>query len=88
MKLKYYIIAFFTLISLNSCTEQQRARTFGGSSTIEIEPSKKFVNITWKENSIWVLTKAATTNEKREKYEFQERSSTGLLEGKIIIIEK
>ena len=32
-----------TLLALASCTDNQRARSFGGTETIKIEPQEKFI---------------------------------------------
>ena len=37
------------IASLTSCTENQRARQFGGTITIELPPGEKLVMATWKE---------------------------------------
>ncbi|MCX7735974.1 MAG: hypothetical protein N2319_04615 [Candidatus Kapabacteria bacterium] len=86
--MKKLFILLLCIIALVACTQQQRSKTFGGTSTINLDPGKKLVNITWKEDNLWILTRDAKENEKPEKFEFIENSSLGILEGKIIIIEK
>lgn len=68
-----------TLLALTSCTENQRARTFGGEEVVELPKNRIFLNTTWKEDDLWILTKDTITNE----VFFQEKSSFGLLEGTI-----
>ncbi len=63
------------------------ARSFGGEQTIELAKNQKFINVTWKEANIWVLTKPMKENDVVETYEFKEYSSGGLLEGKVILKE-
>lgn len=43
--------------------------------------------VTWKEHSLWILTRDMRTDEKPEKYTFQEDSNFGVLEGTVKIIE-
>ena len=71
-------LAAFTLMS---CTENQRARNFGGNETINLQPNEEFVNITWKQDDIWIVVKDKNTG----KFYAREKSSFGMMEGKIII---
>lgn len=76
--------AFFTA----ACTQNQRARNFGGTATVELAPGKKLVNATFKKDDLWLLTRAAKPDEKPEVYEFVEDSSFGIMNGKVIIRER
>ena len=65
------------------------AKKFGGSLTIKLKEDKKFVNVTWKEDELWVLTRKRHPDETTpETYEFREDSGYGLIEGKVTFIEK
>lgn len=79
---------FFLLVvmSLVSCSDQQMARSFGGTETVTLEPGKRLVNVTWKENDLWILTKQDTTNPTT--YSFKQKSVVGLLSGEVIIKEQ
>lgn len=70
-----------TLLALASCTDNQRARKFGGTETIKIEPQEKFINITWKQNNLWVIVQDTITGTIYAK----EKSSFGVMQGKVII---
>jgi hypothetical protein len=70
------------------CTENQRAKSFGGTANVNLPASQKLVNVTWKKEQLWVLTKPMTTNDVAETYTFKEHSSFGLLEGTVVIVEK
>lgn len=70
-----------TLLALASCTNNQRARSFGGTETIKIEPQEKFINITWKQNNLWVIVQDTITGTIYAK----EKSSFGVMQGKVII---
>ena len=85
---KLFIIAI-AAISLASCTENSRARNFGGTEVINLEAGTRLVNVTWKGkdgSDLWILTKKDTT--KATTYYFNEKSSFGVLEGQVIINEK
>lgn len=63
------------------------ARSFGGSQTINLPKGQKLVNVTWKEDSAWFLTKPMSQNDVEETYTFNEDSNFGVLEGTLTIIE-
>ena len=76
------------IVSLAGCTEQTRAKRYGGIATVELSRNTKLVIATWKEDSIWYLTRPMRPDEKPERYEFTESSSFGIIEGKVIIVEQ
>lgn len=63
------------------------ARKFGGTTEIKLPVGKKLVNVTWKENDIWYLTRDMKDGELAETYRFDEDSNWGVLEGTVIIKE-
>lgn len=73
---------------LVGCTENIRARAFGGTATVNLPAGKKVVTASFKQNDLWILTRAAQSGEKAETFELIESSNFGLLEGKVIIVEK
>ena len=82
-----FIVGVTLMTTLYGCTENTRARVYGGTQTIELEPGKRLVNVTWKEGSdLWILTKEDTT--KPTTYQFQEKSNMGVWEGSVIIKEQ
>ena len=85
------VLVLLTIVLLASCTQNNRARLWGGTETIQLDPGKRLVNITWKSTDksgtdLWILTKQDTT--KPSTYLFEEKSSFGIMEGKVVIIEK
>lgn len=87
--MRKFTIALVVLIGLSftSCTENSRAKQWGGSMKIELEPGQKLVDVTWKETSLWYMTKPMDSTDVAERYEFVEESSWGIVEGKVIFIE-
>jgi len=71
-----------------ACTENERAKSFGGTINIEIAPTEKLVNVTWKDNEMWILTRTRKTGEVPEEYKFYEESAWGMWEGTVFIKEK
>ena len=70
-----------TLLALVSCTDNQRARSFGGTETVKLEPNEKFINITWKQDNLWVIVQDTVTGN----YYAREKSNFGVLQGKVVI---
>lgn len=75
------------LLPLISCTENSRAKNWGGSETIYLPKNRKLVNVTWKEDELWYLTAPMSKEDKPQTHKFQEKSSWGVMEGTITIIE-
>lgn len=74
-------------ISLASCTENSRVKSWGGEGTINLPKGQKLVTITWKETQVWYLTRPMDSTDKAETYKFQEESSFGVMEGTYNIVE-
>jgi uncharacterized lipoprotein YehR (DUF1307 family) len=77
---KIFVIAIAAM-SLASCTDNERARRFGGTEEVKLKPNEVVLNVTWKENEMWVCTKDTTTNT----VYFREKSSWGVMEGTVIL---
>lgn len=86
--MKKYIVLFALLLSLGSCTENQRAKKYGGTATIELPAGEKLIVATWKDADLWYLTRERHPGEAIESYTFNEKSNYGILEGTYIIKEK
>ena len=78
--MKKLLLVLLLGISLLSCTNNSRARRFGGEETLFLPKNCKFVNSTWKETNLWIVVQDTTTKQ----YFMYEKSSFGILEGKII----
>lgn len=76
------LILAVALVSLaTSCTENVRARRWGGTEEISLKPNEKVLNVTWKENEMWICTKDTVTGI----VYFREKSSWGVMEGTVIL---
>lgn len=64
-----------------SCTENERARGWGGNATLNLPTSQKLINVTWKENDLWYLTRTMNETNVAETYKFNEESAWGVYEG-------
>lgn len=81
-----YMLCILALV-LAGCTENQRARSLGGSMTIELPQNTKLVNATWKQDDLWYLMRPMQAGEKAETLLFKESSSFGLLQGTVTFKE-
>ena len=78
--MKKLVISLFAL-TLLSCTDNNRAKNFGGTEIVNLEPNEIFINSTWKDSNLWIITHD-TVN---DVYFMREKSSFGVLEGVIVI---
>lgn len=84
-RIKVPIILSFLLVTSVGC--QAAAKKYGGEMTVDLPKGEKLVNITWKDDSLWYLTKPMTKKDKEETYKFKESSNFGVLEGEITVRE-
>lgn len=85
--MKNLLSLFLGLFLLSSCTEQIRARNFGGSTTVDLTCGNKVVTATWKNVDLWVLTKPMKVEDIPEEYSFSEHSAWGVIQGTVIVKE-
>lgn len=89
MKTKFLllIVALFGALSLSSCTENQRARKFGGDITIRLKPGEKLMMATWKDDNLFYLTEPMEEGYTPKAKNFYEDSSYGVLQTHVKFIE-
>ena len=88
MKRKLIAIAVMIcmMFSLSGCNFL--AKRLGGDITIELEPNRKMINVTWKDDdSLWILTRPMTKDDIAETYLFEQDSNFGIIEGSVTFIE-
>lgn len=81
------LCAIFAVSLLSGCTANTRVKNFGGSMNIDLEKGRKLVNITWKEEELWILTVQMSDSDEARSYKFEEKSSLGMVEGTVNIQE-
>jgi|VirMetMinimDraft_7_1064189.scaffolds.fasta_scaffold38810_5 hypothetical protein len=79
------LVAFISITV--GCTEQSRAKNWGGSYTVDLPEGRKLVEVTWKNDEMWILTRNRRETETAENYTFQEDSSFGVMEGVVTLKE-
>ena len=85
--MKKRILLLLTLITLTLTGCQGAARSLGGNVTLRLQPNEKLEMITWKEDSLWYLTKPMTEDDIAETHKFQQSSEWGVFEGTVTIVE-
>lgn len=80
----FYILVAMALIS---CTENQRARNFGGTVTIKLEAGQKLVSASWKQDNLWFLLEPMDSTDVPKTKTFYEDSSFGMMNGKVVFVE-
>ena len=85
--MKKLIFISIVAILFASCTKNEMAKNYGGTMTVNLPANTKLVNVTWKEDEIWYLTKPMNSADSAETYNFQEESSFGVWEGTVVLKE-
>ncbi len=78
-------ISVLCISLLTGC--QGATKSLGGSMTLNLEPNQKLEEITWKDDSLWYLTRPMTDDDIAETHTFQQQSEFGVFEGTVTIIE-
>ena len=73
-------------MSAFGCTGNNIAKNYGRSETIKLSPGERLDNVTWKDDDMWILKHVEPTKAPKT-YTFKEKSSFGLMQGTITIIE-
>ena len=86
------IIIASIIMCLTGCTENNRVNNWGGEMTVDLPEGQKLEEITWKVDDnndahLWYLTRPMHEDEFPETHVFQEKSSWGIWEGTVTIIE-
>lgn len=88
MKKKILAMVLASSITMTMLTGCQGAtKSFGGSMTLNLEPNQKLEEITWKDDSLWYLTRPMTEDDIAETHTFQQQSEWGVFEGTVTIVE-
>jgi hypothetical protein len=91
LKLKLIVrllLAALTVTSLLSCTENSRAKSYGGTATVNLPEKTKFVTATWKDDQLWYAYRPARPGEVPETTTLKEQSKWGIVEGSVVFVEK
>jgi hypothetical protein len=81
------VAIILTIGGCNLATRNVRTKNWGGTMTVQIVKGQKLVNVNWKDNQLWYLTRPMQSDDVAETYTFKEKSTLGALEGKVIFNE-
>jgi hypothetical protein len=87
MKITLLLAAIAATLFTTSCTENARAKAWGGTATVDLAPNTKLIGATWKEADLWYLTRPMRADEVAETSSLIEQSNFGLVEGKVVFKE-
>ena len=87
MKKKLLSILMLGLVAIGGLGCNTMAKNFGGNIELDLPKGKKLVEITWKDDSLWYVTKNMKEDDIEETYEFKEDSKWGAMEGTVTIHE-
>lgn len=73
------------VMSLTGC--QSVTKNYGGKTIVKLEPNQKLEEITWKDDSLWYLTRPMTDEDLAETHTFRQQTDFGVLEGTVTIVE-
>ena len=86
------VVIIILMIILFSCSrnfsEQSLTKSFGGTTSVELDPNRKLINIAWNNGSLWYLVRPMRPDEEAETYVFREQDVWGMLEGSVTLIEQ
>ena len=84
---KNILLSIVAAVAFASCTENQMAKSFGGSMKVDLPPNTKFVSATWKNEELWYIHRPRKAGETPDVVTMQEDSNFGLMQGKVIFTE-
>lgn len=84
-KISLLLGVILSISLLTGC--QGAAKSWGGSMTLDLPKDQKLEEITWKDDSLWYLTRPMREDEEAETHTFQQSSEFGVFEGTVTVIE-
>lgn len=82
---KAIAIALMAMMLLSGC--HGTTKSFGGEMELVLEPGRKLEEITWKDDTLWYLTRPMRDDEEPETHVFHAESEFHVFEGTVTIIE-
>lgn len=83
----FVVLLTLLAFTVTACTENQRAKTFGGEMTIQVPCDNVVFDVTWKGEDLWYATQPPRPDWRPERKTFIEASSFGVIEGKVTLVE-
>lgn len=86
-KLLTVTLVLITMLAFSSCTQNQRARSLGGTMEVKVKPGYKVTMATWKQNDLFYMIEKADSSYVPTEKILVEDASWGVLETKVTFIE-
>ena len=86
-KMKVLLLALITMLAISACTENQRARSFGGTLKVQVEPGYKVTMATWKGEDLFYMMEEMEPTYVPKKKVLKEDATWGVIESKVVFIE-
>lgn len=87
MKKLIGLLLIASIMFATSCTENTRAKKYGGTMTVDLPKGMKLENVTFKDDEIWYLMRPMRPGENPETHSFHEDSKYGLMQGTVNLVE-
>ncbi len=81
------LIPVLGFVAMAGCTDNQRAKVFGGTATINIPCDQVVFDVTWKGEDLWYATQPAPSGWTPQTKRFTEYSSYGMIQGEVTLTE-
>jgi uncharacterized lipoprotein YehR (DUF1307 family) len=79
--MKRVFLALALVVVATSCTDNSRARSWGGTEEITLPENEVLLTVTWKGDQMWVLSRDTVSGTNH----FREHSAWGVMEGEVIL---
>jgi len=84
----FFIALVTAMAGVSSCSRQTWNRNFGGKMRIDLPAGQELMEATWKEDSLFYLTRPMASNYVPVTKTFAEHSPYGLLESTVEFVER
>ena len=79
------LVVVMAVTMLTGC--QYATKALGGTTEIHLEPNTKLELITWKDDSLWYLTRPMREDDIAETHTYRQQSEFGVFQGTVTIVE-
>ena len=83
MKKTITILLASLLFAGLSCTDNERAKNYGGTMTVKVPKGNKLESATWKGDELWYLYRPFREGEQPETHYLDEDSVYGIFTGRV-----
>jgi hypothetical protein len=85
--IKLFICMILLTIGVTACTENQRAKNYGGSMTVDLPKGYRLVSASWKGEDLWYTVEPMPSFYAPHQSLMIEESSLGLKSGTVVFVE-